>query len=155
MPYLGAWFCTLNQASADTPVPRPQSEAPVAALRVTGVTTSGSHECGRLSTVISGGEAPHTERNSHPDTRQTGSRLGGAFAYPFSKHQSLKISYSAGTYIRLGGNYRNVQVAWQYSWLGLPKMNQKKEGLRSPSAWASDPIIAREQGANGNSLYLS
>jgi hypothetical protein len=61
-----------------------------------------------------------------PDTRQMGSRLGGTFAYPFPKYQSLKISYSAGTCIRFGGNYQNVQVAWQYSWLGLPKMNQKK-----------------------------
>jgi hypothetical protein len=35
---------------------------------------------------------------------------------------SLKISYSDGTYIRFGGNYQVVQVAWQYSWLGWPKI---------------------------------
>jgi hypothetical protein len=60
------------------------------------------------------------------DMRRTRSHLGGTFAYPFTKHQSLKISYSGGTYIRFGVNYQNVQVAWQYSWLGLPKMNKKK-----------------------------
>src|SRR5215472_4323936 len=29
--------------------------------------------------------------------------------------------YSAGTFSRFGGNYQNVSVAWQYSWLGWPK----------------------------------
>ena len=51
-------------------------------------------------------------------TKQTGSRIGGTAAWRFSKHQSLKVSYSDGTYIRFGGNYQAVQVAWQYSWLG-------------------------------------
>ena len=37
-----------------------------------------------------------------------------------TKHQSLKFSYSDGTYIRYGGNYQNVSAAWQYSWLGRP-----------------------------------
>jgi hypothetical protein len=37
---------------------------------------------------------------------------------PFTKHQSVKIAYNDGTYIRFGGNYQNVQVAWQYSWIG-------------------------------------
>ena len=55
------------------------------------------------------------------DTKQTGSRIGGTAAWRFSKHQSLKVSYSNGTYIRFGGNYQAVQVAWQYSWLGWSK----------------------------------
>ena len=54
-------------------------------------------------------------------TRQTASRIGGTFAWLFAKHQSLKFNYSGGTYSRFGGNYNNVAVAWQYSWLGLPK----------------------------------
>jgi len=37
-----------------------------------------------------------------------------------SKHQSLKDSYSDGAYVRFGGNYQNVSVAWQYGWLGKP-----------------------------------
>src|SRR6516164_10797049 len=53
-------------------------------------------------------------------TKQVGSRIGGTAAWRFSKHQSLKGSYSAGTYSRFGGNYQNVSVAWQYSWLGWP-----------------------------------
>lgn len=54
-------------------------------------------------------------------TEQTGSRIGGTGAWRYSKHQSAKVSYSAGTYSRFGGNYQNMSVAWQYSWLGLPK----------------------------------
>jgi len=45
----------------------------------------------------------------------------GTFAYPFTKHQSVKVAYSYGTYVRFGGNYKNLQVAWQYSWIGWPK----------------------------------
>jgi hypothetical protein len=58
---------------------------------------------------------------THPESRQTSSRLGVTFALPITKHQALKFAYSAGTYIRFGGNYQNVQVAWQYSWIGWPK----------------------------------
>ena len=53
-------------------------------------------------------------------TKQTNSRVGGTAAIPITGHQSLKFGYSDGTYIRYGGNYQNVSVAWQYSWLGRP-----------------------------------
>jgi hypothetical protein len=56
----------------------------------------------------------------NPLSRQANSRIGGTVAVPMSKHQSLKFSYSDGTYIRFGGNYQNFSVAWQYSWLGRP-----------------------------------
>ena len=53
-------------------------------------------------------------------TSERNSRLGGTAAVPITKHQSLKFSYSNGTYIQFGGNYQNVSIAWQYSWLGRP-----------------------------------
>jgi hypothetical protein len=62
---------------------------------------------------------------SHPGTRQTSSRIGGTAAFPLSKHQTIKMSYSNGTYVRFGGNYQNVSVAWQYSWLGWPKFHPR------------------------------
>jgi hypothetical protein len=37
-----------------------------------------------------------------------------------SRHHSLKFSWSTGSYIKFGGNYVNLSVAWQYSWLGRP-----------------------------------
>jgi hypothetical protein len=57
----------------------------------------------------------------NPLSEQSNSRLGGTVAIPITKHQSLKVSYSNGTYIRYGGNYQNISAAWQYSWLGKPK----------------------------------
>jgi Putative MetA-pathway of phenol degradation len=57
----------------------------------------------------------------NPVTQQANSRIGGTVSFPITKHQSLKFSYSNGTYIRYGGNYQSVTAAWQYSWLGKPK----------------------------------
>jgi len=54
----------------------------------------------------------------NPAIRQIASRVGGTISVPYSKHQTAKLSYSAGTYSRFGGNYRSLQVAWQYSWIG-------------------------------------
>jgi hypothetical protein len=56
----------------------------------------------------------------NPLSEQSNSRLGATVAIPITKHQSLKFSYSNGTYIRFGGNYQNASVAWQYSWLSKP-----------------------------------
>jgi hypothetical protein len=54
-------------------------------------------------------------------SEQNNSRIGGTVSVPITKHQSLKFSYSNGTYIRYGGNYQNVSAAWQYSWIGKPQ----------------------------------
>lgn len=55
-----------------------------------------------------------------PTTLQANSRAGATASIPISLHQSVKVSYSGGTYITFGGNYQNLQVAWQYSWIGKP-----------------------------------
>jgi hypothetical protein len=49
------------------------------------------------------------------------SRVGGTVSFPISKHQSIKVSYNNGAYIKYGGDFQNISVAWQYSWLGRPK----------------------------------
>ncbi len=56
----------------------------------------------------------------NPLTLQRNSRLGGTGSIPLTRNQSVKLSYSRGTYIRFGGNFHNLSVAWQYSWLGRP-----------------------------------
>lgn len=53
-------------------------------------------------------------------TLQANSRLGATAAIPITKHQSLKFSYSGGTYVTFGGAFQNVSAAWQYSWMGRP-----------------------------------
>ncbi len=121
--YGGVWLYTTNPAYYNVPAPVPQTEDPL-----------GSFE-GHLSYDISrvkrawasldgnfwwgGIAALNGIRNL--ETKQTGSRIGGTVSLPVSKHQSIKIAYSDGTYIRFGGNYQNLQVAWQYSWIGWPK----------------------------------
>jgi hypothetical protein len=56
----------------------------------------------------------------NPSTLQKNSRIGGTVSVPIGKHHSLKFSYNNGAYIRYGGNFQNISVAWQYSWLGRP-----------------------------------
>jgi len=58
---------------------------------------------------------------ANAQTRQTSSRIGATGSIRLDKHQSLKISYSDGAYVRFGGNYQSLSLAWQYSWLGRPK----------------------------------
>ncbi|MBV8553251.1 MAG: transporter [Acidobacteriaceae bacterium] len=53
-------------------------------------------------------------------TRQTSSRVGVTASVPVSRHQSLKVSYSLADYALFGGDFNNVTVAWQYSWIGKP-----------------------------------
>src|SRR5664279_2192211 len=64
-----------------------------------------------------------TSLNGIPNqaTRQTSSRLGVTGSVRLDKHQSMKVSYSAGDYARFGGNYQNLSFAWQWSWIGRPR----------------------------------
>jgi hypothetical protein len=57
----------------------------------------------------------------NPQTFQTSSLLGVSASIPLGKHQSLKAAYYNSDYVRYGGRYQNVSVAWQYSWIGSPK----------------------------------
>lgn len=54
-------------------------------------------------------------------TLQANSRIGATISVPFTKHQSVKFSYSDGTLVRIGGDFQTVSIAWQYSWLGRPR----------------------------------
>jgi len=119
--YGGVWFYTTNSADFHIPRPAPQTQDPVGSFeghlsrdfgRGTWESMDGNFWWGGVTTL-------NGIRN--PATRQTSSRLGGTAAFRVSKHQSLKVNYSGGTYIRYGGNWQNLSVAWQYSWLGKPQ----------------------------------
>jgi len=56
----------------------------------------------------------------NPVTLQRNSRVGATAAIPLTKHQAVKVSYNNGAYIAYGGNYQNISIAWQYSWIGRP-----------------------------------
>jgi hypothetical protein len=123
--YAAAWFFTTNPEffshNPYFPGTQTQSESPVTAFE------------GHLSYDFKprlwfsldanfwrGGE---TSLNgvSNSLTAQRNSRIGATAAIPITKHQTLKISYNNGAYVNYGGNYQNVSVAWQYSWIGWPK----------------------------------
>ena len=118
--YAGAWLYTTNSAFFNGPVTAPQSESPIVALE-----GHLSYDVKpRLWLSLDGNfwEGGVTSLSGIRDlaTKQTGSRIGGTVSIPISKHQSIKFSYSDGTYISFGGNYQNVSAAWQYSWMGRP-----------------------------------
>ena len=120
--YGGVWLYTTNGAFYSVPDPQPQTEKPIGSFE-----GHWSYDFNKLHCWASldgnlwfGGA---TSLNNIPNlaTRQTSSRIGGTFSFPILKHQSIKISYSNGTYVRFGGNYQSVSAAWQYSWIGWPK----------------------------------
>jgi hypothetical protein len=118
--YAGAWFYTSNPRYFSPPTPKPQTEKPI-----------GSFE-GHLSYDVKSrlwfsldgnfwfGGVTSLSGIANPATRQTSSRIGVTASLPLGPHQSVKVSYNNGDYIRFGGNYQNVAFGWQYSWLGRP-----------------------------------
>jgi hypothetical protein len=52
---------------------------------------------------------------------QRESRAGISVSVPFTRHHSLKFSYSRGAFKRVGGNFQTFATAWQYSWIGKPR----------------------------------
>jgi hypothetical protein len=120
--YAGVWFYTTNNAFFNIPVPTPQTEQPIGSFEGH---LSYDFAKQRLWASLDGnfwsGGVTTLNGIQNVATKQTASRIGGTFSVPITKHQSFKASYSDGAYIRFGGNYQNVSVAWQYSWLGRPK----------------------------------
>ena len=118
--YAGAWFYTVNpEFGYGLPAPKPQTEAPVGSLE--GHFSYDFPKVGLWASLDSnfwwGGENAFRDKPI-PSSKQVSSRLGSTLSIPFTRHQSIKIAYSGGTYARFGGNYQNLQVAWQYSWIG-------------------------------------
>jgi hypothetical protein len=122
--YSGVWLYTTNakffSENQYNPGVSAQSQAPVGAFEGhlsydvkprLWVSLDGNYWFGGR-TSLNGVENPITELRS--------SRIGITTSFPVSRHQSFKASYSRGAYIKYGGNFDNVSIAWQYSWLGRP-----------------------------------
>ena len=122
--YVGVWFFTTNSDFWSRNMyfagTRSQSQSPIGALE--GHLSYDFKP--RLWASLDGnfwfGGKTAVNGVQNPLSQEANSRIGGTVAIPITKHQSLKFSYSTGTYIRFGGNYQNVSAAWQYSWLGKP-----------------------------------
>jgi len=124
--YGGVWFYTTNNEFFSVPNPQSQTEQPIGSFEGHLSYDFSKQRCWvSLDGNFWFGGATSLNGTSNPGTRQTSSRIGGTAAFPLSRHQSIKISYSNGTYVRFGGNYQSVSVAWQYSWLGRPKFQKR------------------------------
>jgi len=122
--YGGVWFFTTNPEffshNQFNPGVVTQSESPVAAFE-----GHFSYDVKpRLWASLDGnfwfGGKTSLNGVENVNTLQRNSRVGGTVSIPLNSHQSLKVSYANGAYIRYGGNYQSIAVAWQYSWLGRP-----------------------------------
>ncbi len=127
--YAGVWFYTTNPSYYNIPVPSPQTQAPIGSFEghlsydVTRwvIGSARLHPWASLDGNFWWGGITALNGIRNLGTQQTSSRIGATVSLPFNRHQSFKVAYSDGTYIRFGGNYQNVQVAWQYSWLNKPR----------------------------------
>ncbi len=122
--YGGAWLYTTNPEfwshNSFYPGTRSQSQAPIASIEA-----HLSYDVRPRYWVSLDGNFWYGGRTSlngveTPGTLQENSRIGVTASVPLSKHQSLKGNYSYGAYATFGGNFQNVSVAWQYSWVGRP-----------------------------------
>ena len=119
--YGGAWFYSRNRKffsnNEYNPGIQSQTQAPVGALEAHLSYDVRTRFWASLDANFWSGGKTSLNGVENPDTTQRSSRLGITTSLPIGKHQSVKCSYSAGAYIRYGGNYQNLSVAWQYSWI--------------------------------------
>jgi hypothetical protein len=47
---------------------------------------------------------------------QSNTRLGVTMSVPLTQHQSLKANLSSGVVTRIGGDFRQFNIVWQYAW---------------------------------------
>jgi len=116
--YAGAWFFTGN--STFFPGERLRTQRPAGALEGHLVyymkprlwlSIDANFWAGNRST-IDGVEKQDQQRDS---------RVGGTVSIPVSQRHSMKLSYSRGAYVTVGGDYRTLSAGWQYSWISRPR----------------------------------
>jgi hypothetical protein len=122
--YAGLWFFTTNpeffSQNQYFPGVRSKTQSPVTAFE-----THLSYDVRpRLwisldANFWAGGESS-VNGVSNAATYQRSSRVGVTASIPLTQHNSIKISYSDGAYVRYGGNYRTLSASWQYAWFGWP-----------------------------------
>jgi len=122
--YSGAWFYTTNpkffSENQYNPGVSVQTQAPLVAFESHLSYDVKARLWASLDWNFWFGGRTSLNGVENPVTQQKSSRIGGTVSVPISKHHSLKCSYNNGAYIRYGGNFQNISVAWQYSWLGRP-----------------------------------
>lgn len=121
--YAGIWFFTANDdffAGGATAPLNTRTQAPIGALEF-----HVSYDVRPrlwISADLNYWRGGRTSVNGllQTETLQANSRLGLTGSVPITRRQSIKVSYSDGVIVRIGGNFRILSVGWQYGWLGLP-----------------------------------
>jgi hypothetical protein len=123
--YGSVWFFTKNpeffSRNEFVPGTQSQTQAPIGAFE-----THLSYDVRPRLWVSLDGNFWYGGRTSldgveNPSTLQKNSRIGVTASFPLTRHQSLKVGYAQGAYIRFGGDYKIASAAWQYSWIAKPK----------------------------------
>jgi hypothetical protein len=108
--YAGAWFFTDNNSFY--PGTSVRSQNPLLTFQ-----THVSYNFNPLMwaaidlTYYTGGQS--SVNNVYKDDRQNNSRIGATFNLPVSRQSSVKLAYSTGAVIRVGGNFSTISVAFQ------------------------------------------
>jgi hypothetical protein len=140
--YASAWFFTENpeffSRNAYVPGVQSQTQDPVAVLE-----THLSYDVRprfwvSLDANFWRGGTTSLNGVENKATLQQSSRVGITAAVPVTRHQSLKLSYARGAYIRFGGDYQVLSAAWQYSWIGAG-------GSKPGAARASSDSSSRQE----------
>ena len=66
-------------------------------------------------TYYTGGQS--SVNDVYNDDRQNNSRVGATFNFPIGKQSAIKLAYSTGAVIRIGGNFTTISIAWQTAFL--------------------------------------
>jgi hypothetical protein len=108
--YAGAWFFTTNNSFY--PGTSVRSQDPLLTFQ-----THVSYNFNRLMwaaidlTYYTGGQS--SVNDVYNDDRQNNSRVGATFNFPVSRVSAIKLAYSTGAIIRVGGNFSAISVAFQ------------------------------------------
>jgi len=121
--YAGVWFFTTNKEFYNGGAPAPlntRTQEPIGAFEF-----HASYDVKPrlwISADINYWRGGRTSVNSRESTNslQANSRVGVTGSLPLTRRQSLKVSYSEGMIVRIGGNFRVLSVGWQYGWVGKP-----------------------------------
>lgn len=121
--YAGLWFFTTNEEFYNGGRPSPlntRTQEPITALEL-----HVSYDVRPrlwISADVNYWRGGRTSVNGglQIETLQANSRFGLTGSVPLTGRQSIKVSYSDGVFVRIGGNFRIVSVGWQYGWLGMP-----------------------------------
>jgi hypothetical protein len=123
--YAAVWFFTRNpeffSRNQYVPGTHAQTQDPIAAFE-----THLSYDFKPRLWVSLDGNFWYGGRTSldgveNPATLQKSSRIGVTASFPVTRHQSIKLGFADGAYVRFGGDYKIASLAWQYSWITRPR----------------------------------